>query len=80
MLEGYRVENGVCVCVGEGGYLSVWGRELSDDMEHMEPKILWQDVGVASDLSRSPSVELLRFRPSTKLLESRKEPEDTDRR
>ena len=48
-----RMRAGVCV------YLSVCGRGLPDDTEHMEPKILWQEAGLtgASDLNRSPSVE-----------------------
>lgn len=55
-------------------YLSVCGRGLSDDIEHMEPKIPCLEAGVTdtSDLKTSPSVELLqlRFRLSRKLLES----------
>ena len=57
-------------------YLSVCGRGLSDDTEHMEPKILWQEAGVTdtSDLKSSPSVELAEwFMLSRKLLESDKE-------
>lgn len=55
-------------------YLSVCGRGLSDDTEHMEPKILWQGVTDTSDLKSSPSVELAEwFILSRKLLESDKE-------
>lgn len=57
-------------------YLSVCERGLSDDIEHMEPKIPCREAGVTdtSDLKTSPSVELLPlwFRLSRKLLESRR--------
>lgn len=62
-------------------YLSVCGRGLSDDIEHMEPKIPCREAGVTdtSDLKISPSVELLPlwFRLSRKLLESGRKKKQT---
>lgn len=72
-LETYPVSMGMEVSV----YLSVCGRWLPDDTEHMEPKILWQEAGT-SDLNISPSVELLPwFMLSRKLRESGKKKRNT---